>query len=74
MALGGSSSERQAAFRSLFVTALDDGLLDEIRTAINTDSAVGSESFLDGAEGKLGRSVRPPTRGRPAKIVTGKLL
>jgi putative transposase len=74
LALGATNTERQAAFRSLFGTALDDALLAEIRDAINTDSAVGSESFLDEAEGKLGRSVRLPTRGRPTKLVTGKLL
>jgi REP-associated tyrosine transposase len=74
LALGGTKSGREAAFRSFVGIALDDALLDQIRIAINTDSAVGSESFLDEAEGKLGRSVRPPTRGRPAKIVTGKLL
>jgi putative transposase len=74
LALGGTNCERRAAFRSLFGTALDDELLEDIRVAINTDSAVGSESFLDDAEGKLGRSVRARTRGRPAKGVTGKLL
>jgi hypothetical protein len=45
-----------------------------IRAAINTDSAFGSEKFMQSAEEQLGRSVRVPTRGRPAKVVTGKLL
>jgi putative transposase len=74
LALGATKAERRAAFGSLFLTALDDELLEDIRAAVNTDSAVGSERFLDDAEGKLGRSVRPPNRGRPAKGVTGKLL
>jgi hypothetical protein len=36
-----------------------------IREAINSDSALGAEEFLAEAEGKLGRSVRIPVRGRP---------
>ena len=72
--LGATRSERQAAFRSMFAMSLDERLVAQIRNAINTDSAFGSESFLEDAEGKLGRSVRAPTRGRPAKSVTGKLL
>jgi putative transposase len=72
--LGGTRFERQAAFRSMFAESLEERLVLQIRTAINTDSALGSETFMDDAEGKLGRSVRAPTRGRPAKSVTGKLL
>lgn len=72
--LGATDSERRAAFRSLFAVALDDDLLGHIRQAINSDSALGSEAFMSDAESKLGRSVRPPTRGRPPKTVTGKLL
>jgi REP-associated tyrosine transposase len=72
--LGRTRAERQAAFRSMFATSLDERLVAQIRNAINTDSALGSETFMDDAEGKLGRSVRAPTRGRPAKSVTGKLL
>jgi REP-associated tyrosine transposase len=74
LGLGATSSERQVVFRSLFATSLDDRLVAQIRNAINTDSALGSDSFMDDMEGKLGRSVRPPTRGRPCKSVTGKLL
>jgi putative transposase len=72
--LAASTADRQAAYRSLFADSLDAGLLARIREAINTDSAFGSETFIDDAEARLGRSVRPPTRGRPAKSVTGKLL
>jgi putative transposase len=66
-ALGGSAEERRSAFRSLFATVLQDDVLAAIRTAANTDSALGSEAFLAHAEALLGRSVRPPTRGRPLK-------
>jgi len=74
LALGSSKPERRAAFAALSSTPLSDRILEEIRTAINTDSALGSDDFMDSAEALLGRSVRPPRRGRPAKVVTEKLL
>ncbi|HYR34745.1 MAG TPA: transposase [Burkholderiales bacterium] len=72
--LGTTADERRAAFRSLCADPLQQHAIDRIRVAINTDSALGSESFMQHAEEQLGRSVRPPTRGRPMKSVTGKLL
>ena len=73
-ALGRCDAERRAAFQSLFDEPLDPHVLDQVRIAINTDSALGSEQFMKDAEAKLGRSVRPPKRGRPPKDVSGKLL
>ena len=73
-ALGTSDEDRRAAFRSLFSQPLEERILKEIRAAINTDSALGSEEFMQAAEAELGRSVRTPKRGRPAKDVTEKLL
>ena len=72
--LGSSPAERRSAYLSLFAKSLDDLVVARIREAINSDSAFGSDAFLDDAEAKLGRSVRLPVRGRPAKSVTGKLL
>jgi putative transposase len=72
--LGATAPERRAAYLFLFAEALDERVVARIREAVNSDSAFGSEAFLDDAEAKLGRSVRLPTRGRPAKSVTGKLL
>jgi putative transposase len=72
--LGSSPAERRSAYLSLFAKSLDDVVVARIREAINSDSAFGSDAFLDDAEAKLGRSVRLPVRGRPAKGVTGKLL
>ena len=63
--LGRGVEERRSAFHSLFATALSEDMLATIRTAANTDSAIGSEAFMTRAEALLGRSVRPPTRGRP---------
>jgi putative transposase len=74
LALGNSESERRAAFAAVSRDPLSSRAVDEIRAAINTDSALGSEQFMDHAEAALGRSVRPPRRGRPAKVVTEKLL
>jgi len=74
LSLGTTSSERRAAYLGLFEQSLGDEVVARIRGAINSDSAFGSESFLNDAEAKLGRSVRLPVRGRPAKSVTGKLL
>jgi hypothetical protein len=82
-ALGQSTEERRSAFRSLFAGSLPQDVLDTIRTAANTDSALGSEAFMARAEALLGRSVRPPSRGRPPRkkslppneqFVSGKLL
>ena len=72
--LGKTANERRAFFAALCSTALPQHVVDETRAAINTDCAVGSERFMEDAEAKLGRCVRPPTRGRPLKVVTGKLL
>jgi putative transposase len=65
LALGASIGERQSAFCALSSEPLAPHLVEEIRIAINTDSALGSAEFLDNAEATLGRSVRPPKRGRP---------
>jgi putative transposase len=72
--LGATALERRCAYRSLFSTSLDAHLVARIRDAINTDSAFGSDEFMIAAEAALGRSVRPPARGRPTRSVTGKLL
>jgi putative transposase len=74
LALGATAQERQAAFQSLFHRLMDERVVAQIRKAANTDSAIGSETFMQDVEAVLGRPVRPPTRGRPAKNVTGKLF
>ena len=67
LALGKGIGDRRSAFHGLFSIPLADDVLAIIRTAANTDSAVGSDAFMTRAEVLLGRSVRPPTRGRPKK-------
>jgi putative transposase len=65
--LGANAAERQAAFRSMFEEELDASTLERIRYAANSGSALGSEAFLRETEVRLGRSVRPPIRGRPVQ-------
>jgi hypothetical protein len=72
--MGAHPTERRDAYRSLFAAPLEEELIAKIREAINTDSAFGSETFIDEMEARLGRSVRPPIRGRPRKSVTEKFL
>jgi putative transposase len=72
--LGETDADRRTAFHSLTSSVLDERLTERIRRAVNTDSALGSEAFMDRAESVLGRSVRPPVRGRPVKPITEKLL
>ena len=66
-ALGSDDAARRAAFRDLFRHHLDDKTLAQIREAINAGCGLGSEAFLEDMETKLGRRVRPPRQGRPAK-------
>jgi putative transposase len=72
--LAADPADRQAAYRLVFATQLEEQLIAKIREAINTDSGFGSETFLDEMQTRLGRSVRPPARGRPPKKVTEKSL
>ena len=63
--LGATDAERQSAFRTLFLTQIEAGTLDQIRKATNAGCALGTEEFLRVAELKLGRPVRLPRQGRP---------
>lgn len=47
--------------------AIDPKMLVRIRTTVNRGWALGADEFLDRVESLLGRSVRPPKRGRPFK-------
>jgi putative transposase len=63
--LGHDAAARCSAFIDLFGEALNGELLERIRTTVNQGWALGSDRFLEEAERMLGRSVRPPKRGRP---------
>jgi putative transposase len=63
--LAAHASERLTAFRQVFREPMSTADLERIRRAVNTGTALGSESFIDEMERACGRSARPPLRGRP---------
>ncbi len=65
--LGKSALSRMTAFRAMFGDAVPGEDLARLRTAVNKGWALGSEEFLDEMGRLLGRSIRPPRKGRPCK-------
>lgn len=65
--LGHEDEVRQAAYRELFKSHIDSRRCDEIRTATNSNYALGSERFKAEIEQALDRRVTPGKNGRPAK-------
>jgi putative transposase len=55
------------AFLAQFECAMEPRLLERIRTSVNRGWALGTEAFMNRLESQLGKSVRPPKRGRPLK-------
>ncbi len=66
-ALGPTPEARRAAYRALFGTALDEGLVSSIRGALNQGRAVAGPLFLADMESRLQRSLAPAGRGRPRR-------
>ena len=64
--LGHDPSARQTAYRSFFVTPLDDSTLGAIRDATNQGWALGTKRFREEIAALLDRRTEPATRGRPA--------
>ena len=54
-------------FMARYQDDMDLKMLDRIRTTVNQGWALGTTAFLERVEGILGRSARPPKRGRPFK-------
>lgn len=67
LALGATDSVRQAAYRELFRSELEAGLLEQIRQASNGNFALGNVRFADEIAVALGRRVTPGKPGRPRK-------
>jgi putative transposase len=63
--LGTSAAHREAAYRERFRTALEPGLVDEIRSATNGNYALGSAAFAAQISAALGRRALPGKAGRP---------
>lgn len=67
LALGADDAARQAAYRELFRSELEPGLVDSIRRATNGNFALGDERFAARVSASLGRRVVPGKSGRPRK-------
>ncbi|HET7672741.1 MAG TPA: transposase [Burkholderiales bacterium] len=63
--LGLDDDARREAYRDLFRDPMEHAVIERIREATNRGWPLGGEDFLSRVEAKLGRSVRPPKRGRP---------
>lgn len=61
--LGSSASTRQAAYRALFKTEIDEQDIAEIRDKTNNEWVLGSEYFKDIIFSRLSRQVAPKPRG-----------
>jgi putative transposase len=64
-ALGANESERQAAYRDLFLGHLDDEAITRIRQTTNSGMALGNDRFKDEVELVAKRRVRLKKAGRP---------
>lgn len=74
VALGGDSEERLRAYRRLFAADIDKTRLDEIRTYIQQQRALGSSAFQDQIENVLGRYARARPAHRPRRDSEQKAL
>jgi putative transposase len=63
--LGDSPKDRQAVYRELFRTELDEAALSELRLAVQQSQPVGSEQFLQQVEQMTGQRREARPRGRP---------
>lgn len=63
--LGDSPESRQAVYRELFRTDLDEAALAELRLAIQQSQPIGSERFLQQIEQMTGQRREARPRGRP---------
>lgn len=68
LGLGLAADSRQAAYRELFRTELEPGLVDQIRLATNGNFSLGNPRFAEELAAALGRRVTPGRSGRPRKL------
>ncbi|QAU23264.1 transposase [Dyella sp. M7H15-1] len=71
LALGNEKEERLRAYRRLFAADIDNKRLEEIRTYIQQQRALGSPAFQNWVESVLGRyaKARPAHRPRRTEVV-----
>jgi len=68
-ALGGDGVARQAAYRELLNTALDDREMQEIREATNKSWVLGGARFKTEIAALAERRIEPLPKGRPRKQI-----
>ena len=68
LGLGVTQASRLAAYRELFRSELEPGLVEQIRQASNGNFALGSARFAEEIAAALGRRVTPGKSGRPRKL------
>jgi putative transposase len=68
LGLGDSPMRRQAAYRDLFLAALDEAPLSELRVALNQDQPIGNDRFYAEVQAMTGQKRELRKRGRPKKI------
>lgn len=71
LALGQTDEDRQAAYRALFRTALDDEALADIRLALAQGQPLGNEHFAEAICAAAGIRRVQARRGRPVKPTAG---
>ena len=70
LALGQCDESRQRSYRDMFRSELSTTVIDQLRTATNSNYALGSEKFKTEIEEALGRRVGPGKPGRPSSQVS----
>lgn len=73
LALGQAAADRQAAYRALFRSELDDDAQGDIRLALGQGQPLGNERFAEALCAAAGTRRLQARRGRPAKPTTGTL-
>jgi putative transposase len=68
VALGAKAPERRDAYRNLFATHLDPGMLRKLRSCVQTGTPLGDDRFRTQIEQSLGAKVGYSARGRPKKL------
>jgi putative transposase len=68
LALGGTTEQRCAAYQALFLEAIGQDRLDEIRAYVQQQRAWGTSRFQATIEAELKRVAKVRPRGRPSKL------
>ena len=67
--LGGTDEARQSAYRDLFHSELDSGVITELRMTLTRGQPLGESQFIDQIERAIGQRCEVRARGRPRKAI-----